>query len=187
MASWRKITVVGAAICVLLLGAALAVGKYLRVRSSAAQPGPWDSRAIAAAFTGVQVREIDASHATVLFFYNLDNKTDRDYRLVVGRNVVVMGRLRTDGSLVTNDQATLNSSAFVPAGNRTRVALSVTGPFAWPMHQDSEAESAYRQFILSQLSDLKGFVIFDQVSRYQIELPVDLSDSAQPSTAPGQK
>jgi hypothetical protein len=130
----------------------------------------------------VRVKEIDPTHAAVLLFYDLDNKTDTDYRLANGPDVVIMSRLESDGSLVSDQQVTLDSAAFVPARNRTRVAVEMSRPFDWPRQNDAVAESQFRQLVAAQISGVEGFVVFDRAARYQIELPA-VSPQLQKSSA----
>jgi len=106
----------------------------------------------------------------VIFFYDLDNLTDSDYRLASGPTVVIMSRLQPGGSLSSDQQISLDSAAFVPAKNRTRIALEINHAFAWPAQRDAAAERQLRQFVAEQVAGLKGFVLFDQATRYQIEL-----------------
>jgi hypothetical protein len=130
----------------------------------------WDSRAIDSTFAGVRVREVDPAHAAVVFSYDLDNRTGTDYRLSTGPNVVIMSRLEPNGSLSSDQQVSLDSPAFVPAGNRTRIGLEMSHSFDWPTQRDAAAERRIRQFVADQVADLQGFVLFDQATRYQIEL-----------------
>jgi hypothetical protein len=49
--------------------------------------------------------------------------------------------------------------------------LDVVRPFQWPIQQDGLADAKFRQLVAGQVSDLEGFVLFDQSTRYQINLP----------------
>ncbi len=147
------------------------VGRLPRSQSLAKPANPWNSRAIESALAGVRVREIDPSKSEVVFVYDLDNKTDNDYQLAKGPTVVIMSRLKSSGSLTSEKQVTLISSAFVPARNRTRIELGVTRAFDWPARMDAASEMRIRQLVAGEIADLTGFVLFDQGTRYQIELP----------------
>ena len=55
--------------------------EHVAQRSQASPaPSPWNSGAIQSTFAGAQVQETDATHATLEFFYDLENNTDADYR-----------------------------------------------------------------------------------------------------------
>jgi hypothetical protein len=168
MARWIKAGLVGLAAGALALILALVISP--RTRFFGRRSDAWDSRAIESTFAGVRVREIDPTHASVVFFYDLDNKTDSDYRLATGPNVVIMSRLRADGSLSSDQPVALDSAAFVPAKNRTRIAVEVRYPFDWPPQRDASADRQIRQLVADQVVGLNGFVLFDQSTRYQIEL-----------------
>jgi len=132
-----------------------------------------------ATLAGIQVKEVDAAHATIVFSYDVDNKTDSDYSVASGPNVVIMSRLRSSGSLVANEQARLSSTAFVPARNRARIALALTQPFPWPAQRDAAADEAIRQLVTGEMAPLSAFVLFDEAKRYQIELPAAPAGAAQ--------
>jgi len=132
---------------------------------------PWDSGAVAGKLAGIRVREIDAATAGVVFSYDLDNTTDMDCRIEKGPGVVIMSRLKSDHSLSSEQQLSLNSSIFAPAKNRTRISLEATRPFLWPSQTDASADAKFRGLVAEEVSDLEGFVLFDQSTHYQIELP----------------
>jgi hypothetical protein len=113
----------------------------------------------------------------------LDNHTNTDYTLTKGPNVVVMSRLDAGGSLSSDDPAAIESSAFLPAGNRARVALQIVQPFSWPSQKDAAAERSFRDLVAARVAGLRGFVLFDQAARYQIELPAELPELQQSSVA----
>jgi hypothetical protein len=173
----RKTFIIGILACALLFLAAAYAWKAPQSNQAAAGQKPWNSRAIGSAFTGVQVREVDATHAAVDFLYDLDNRTNSDFRLAPGPSNVIMRRLKADGSLSSDKDAHLAAAAFVPTNNRTRVAVEVTDAFDWPAKEDAAANQAFRSLVAREASGLEGFVIFDQISRYEIELPIDLATS----------
>jgi hypothetical protein len=167
MKSMRKIGVLFGYTACCIIALALAAG----TSSFANADGPWNSHAIQGTFAGVRVIEIDPSRSEVVFLYDLDNKTDGDFQLTKGPTVVIMSRLKSSGSLSSEKQVSLNSSAFIPARNRTRIEVSITLPFSWPVQMDNISKMRIRQLVASETADLGGFVLFDQGSRYQIELP----------------
>jgi hypothetical protein len=184
MALWKKLGLIVLAICVLAL--VLVLMKFPRARFFAGHAGGWNSQAIESTLAGVRVREVDPAHAAVVFLYDLDNKTDTDYRLASGPNVVIMSRLQPSGSLSSDQQVSLDSAAFVPAKNRTRISLEVNHPFEWPTQRDAAAERQLRQFVADEVSGLQGFVLFDQATRYQIELATTSPESQRAPVSTGQ-
>lgn len=140
------------------------------------QPSPWNSSAIQSTFAGAQVQEADATRATVLFFFDLDNNTDTDYRFAKGAGTVVMTRLKSNGSLSSEQPIELNSSVFLPARNRTRIAVQATHPFNWPSGLPGGTigpvnQLKFRQLVADEVANLSGFVMFDTATHFQIELP----------------
>jgi hypothetical protein len=186
MAQWKKLGLIAASTCALLILLVTIFWRSPRAASSGTQVNPWNSAAIQSTLTGVRVREVDPTHAAVVFLYDLENQTETDYELAGGPNVVIMSRLEPSGSLSSDRQASLESAAFVPAGNRTRIALEMSHPFNWPTERDATSERAIRQFVADEVTGLDGFVLFDQTTRYRIELPTASPQLQQSSMATGQ-
>lgn len=171
MTPWKKLGVILICAAGFVPAIALLSGRPSEAQSAAKSAVPWNEHAIESSFAGLRVREIDASNSAVVFLYDLDNKTDSDYQLAKGPSIVVMSRLKSSGSLSSEKPVSLISSAFVPAKNRTRIELEIKQPFPWPGRKDTKSEIKFRQLVAGQIMDLGGFVLFDETSRYQIDLP----------------
>jgi hypothetical protein len=184
MARWKRLGLIALASCGLAL--ILVLVKFQGARLFAGRANGWNSRAIESTLAGVRVREVDSTHADVVFLYDLENRTDSDYRLSSGPNVVIMSRLQPSGSLSSDQQVSLDSAAFVPAKNRTRISLRVNHPFDWPAQRDTAAERQLRQFVADEVAGLQGFVLFDQATRYQIELATTSPESPKTPVSTGQ-
>lgn len=176
----RKNAIGWVALGVVVIAAIIIAARYSRLSAPAARADNWNSSAIHGTLAGVRVREVDPTHAAVQFSYDLENRTDSDYRLTGGPNVVIMSRLQPSGSLSGDQPMTLDTNAFVPARNRTRISIEMTRAFAWPAQRDAAAERQIRQFVADEVSGLEGFVLFDQSTRYEIDLP-----AASPETQNG--
>ena len=167
-----------------VLGAAVAVLTKSRRSEARRDPRGWNTHAIESTLNGIQVREIDHAHAAVILVYDLDNRTNSDYTLEKGPSVAVMSRLKPSGVLSADPQVSVDSSTFLPAGNRTRIALEIDTPFNWPPRRDRAADHSFRQLVAAELEGVNGFVLFDQTKRYQIELPTVLPfDRVGPASA----
>lgn len=172
MSGWKQLGPMALIVCeILLLLIIVILARFGMLKSSPSPAGSWNAGAVEATCAGIRVRELDPSHASVAFLYDLDNKTDADYDLVKGPDVLIMDRMESDASLRADDRANLEASAFIPARNRTRIALDITHPFAWPTKRDPAADQAFNQLVAGDLNNLRGFVLFDQNVRYQVELP----------------
>jgi hypothetical protein len=185
MGPWKKLGWAGLTVCALAL-LIFIVARFSRLRSSSPPADAWNSGAIQSTLAGVRVREVDSTHAAVVFLYDLDNRTNIDYRLSSGPDVVVMSRLQPTGSLSSDEPINLDSAAFVPARNRTRVELELSHAFNWPAQRNAEAERQVRQFVADQVAGVKGFVLFDQATRYQIELAATSPAFQQTPASTGQ-
>ncbi len=164
-------TAIGFGLVILLASLGLAGGLITKARAAKPPAGVWNPDAISGSFGGIRVQEADASDASVLFLFDLDNKTAADYNLMGDASLIVMGRLKSTGSLSPEHQYRLASAVFLPAGNRTRMTLETTQPFHWPAQMDAASEAQFRDMVDHSVADLAGFVLFDPNTHYQIELP----------------
>jgi hypothetical protein len=166
----RRNIVIGVSAAVCVAAIVVIAMQYRRAATSGSSTSLWNESAIKGTLAAVRVRELDPTHAAVIFFYDLENRTDNDYRLASGPNVVIMSRLQSNGILSGDQQINLDAAAFVPAKNRTRIALEITHAFDWPAQRDGAGERQLRQFVADEVSGLASFVLFDQSTHYQIEL-----------------
>jgi len=132
---------------------------------------PWNSTAITASFLGAQLREIDSENATLFLAYELQNRTDSDYRLADGPATFFMSRLKENGSLSSQEQVRLSFPTFLPARQRARIALEIPRPFGWPGENDPLFQEKLKTFVNQRIVDVEAFVMFDQTDRFQIEFP----------------
>lgn len=167
----RQKAAIGVGIVILVAAIGLAGGSIAKSRASKPPAGVWNAGAIGGSFAGIRVQEADPSDASVLFLFDLDNKSGADYNLTGDSSLIVMGRLKSTGSLSPERQYRLASTVFLPAGNRTRMTLETTFPFHWPSQMDAAAEAQFRLMVNHSITDLAGFVLFDPASHYEIELP----------------
>jgi hypothetical protein len=181
---WKKAGVAILIACAFLLLLMVVAERPARNSSAPQQTPPWNSQAIEGTPAGVRVQEIDPTHAAVIFLYDLDNKTDTDYRLAKGPSIVVMSRLKPGGALSADEQIALDSAAFVPARNRTRIALKVSHPFNWPAQKGAYAEQALDQLVNGDVAGVAGFVLFDQANRYEIDFPAAWPEIRASSSTP---
>jgi len=172
MAQWKKLGLIGLLFCVALMVLLAAVARPPRPAPTDAQANPWNSAAIAGTLENVRVQEVDPTHAALLLSYDLENRTNTDYRMASGPGLTIMSRIERDGALTSDREPIVAAAAFVPAKSRVRISLEMDHTFNWPWLKDPVAEGALRQFVADQVAGVGGFVLFDQAARYQIELPV---------------
>src|SRR5215469_17021809 len=157
-------------LCFLLSLATTAI-ILLYFRPAARAPRPWNSTAITASYVGAQLRQLDSGNSALFLAYEVQNHTDTDYQLADGPSALVMSRLRTDGSLSSQQPVRLSYPTFLPARQRARVALEVPAPFNWPGENDPAFQDKLRNFVNQKLSEVQAFVLFDQPDRFDIEFP----------------
>jgi putative methionine-R-sulfoxide reductase with GAF domain len=131
---------------------------------------PSESEAITATYVGIKVKEIDKAHATLFFSYDLENNTDIDYHLADIPGVFIVAR-GTDGSLNQVEALRVSYPTFVPAKQRVRIAIEDARSFAWPRESDPGSDDKLKNFVRERLENIAGFVLFDEVDHFQVELP----------------
>lgn len=144
---------------------------FILKRSPRAEHATWNQGTISAGYVGSQLREIDKTRASLVISYDLDNNTDSDYRLADGPNVVILSRLKSDGSYSQDQSIRLSFPVFLPARQHARLAVEITQPFNWPSDADSGALDKLRSFVRQRLQNVGEFVLFDEANHLQLELP----------------
>ena len=132
---------------------------------------PWNSGRVTAAYVGSQLKEIDKGHSTLLISYDLENTSGSDYRLTEGPGVVLLSRLKADGSLSQEQALKLSYPVFLPSEQHARLAVEITQPFAWPSREDPAYLEKLREFVKRSLGGVSEFVVFDQATHTQLPLP----------------
>jgi len=144
----------------------------------------WNQGTISAGYIASQLKEMDKTHSSLIISYDLDNNTDSDYRLVDGPGVVILSRLKSDGSYSQEEPIRLAYPVFLPARQHARLAIEITQPFAWPAEGDSGYLDKIRNFVKQRLENVGEFVLFDETNHWQLELPSgweQLQDTSQAS------
>src|SRR5260370_17107479 len=114
---------------------------------------------------------MDRALAGLFLSYDLENNTDRDYRLADSAGTVIMSRLKSGHSLSQEEPTRLSYPAFLPANQRVRVAIEISYPFVWPDPGDPALENKLKDFVKQRLAKVEEFVLFDEVNRCQVQLP----------------
>ncbi|MFZ0523850.1 MAG: hypothetical protein WAL95_22685 [Candidatus Acidiferrales bacterium] len=153
-----------------------------------AQTSAWNSASVRGTFAGLQVHEVDPTHVQLVFYYDLNNDSDADYQLTKGPGTVVMTRLKSNGSLSSDDAVELDHSVFLPAKNHTRISLQSTQTFSWPSGLQAGQmtpvnQDKFRTLVAQQVGSFSGFALFDQATHIQIELPCGWQELQTPAAA----
>lgn len=170
--SWKDALLVIGSAGAALLGISLVTGNGTLFRHSSHQPpAARNQGTICAGYIGSQLREIDKTRASLVISYDLENNTDSDYRLSDGPNVVILSRLKSDGSYSQDQPVRLSYPVFLPSRQHARLAVEITQPFNWPSYADSGSIEKLRNFVKQRLQNVAEFVLFDEASHRQLELP----------------
>lgn len=164
-----------------VLTAAVCLGLFVWYKSRPAKPKPWNRSAIAAQFYRVSTGS--EGDSKLEFEYILENETDRDYHLQSYETPRIAGKVHDTNSLVgfdDQDEFSLKLPIFVPAHQKTRISLTLPSyGFSSPVHlSNSSSDDERRKYyaavaahVTQRMSNLDGFVVFDESLRYQIDLP----------------
>ena len=170
--SWKDVLWVVGSAGAALLGISLVTGNStLFKRPPRVEPPAWNQGTINAGYIGSQLREIDKTRASLVISYDLENNTDSDYRLADGPSVVILSRLKSDGSYSQDQPIRLSYPVFLPARQHARLAVEITQPFNWPSDTDSGSIEKLRSFVKQRLQNVGEFVLFDEANHRQLELP----------------
>jgi hypothetical protein len=162
-------TLSGAALVIILFLVGLDLNST-RARSSQG----WKLTAIKASYVHSQLKELDPAHAVLLLTYDLENNTDLDYRLSehgASGDVIIMSRLKSDGSLSQEDPMRLAHPVYLPARQRVRISIEILHSLQWPAPGDAALDDKLKELVKQRLSNVASFVLFDEADRCQVELP----------------
>ena len=162
----NRIFVLGVIFAVVSVAAAWSINESVGRRTAA-----WDSDAITATYMGAQLRETSSADAALFLAYELQNNTNKDYHLSDGPGYVVMSRVKPDDSLSSQEPVQLSYATFLPAHQRATLALEIQRPFRWPADNDPLLSKELAEFVTQKLSNVDGFVLFDQADRCEIDFP----------------
>ena len=121
--------------------------------------GTWNSDALRAT-----LERVVPAHNDAYFIYVLENRTDADYRIGSESEVQLVGRSKSTGDLVAKAGAHLSGEfpLRVPARRKVHFAL------VWTANQDLDPAGIDN---FARSLNLRSFVLFDKIRRYQIEFP----------------
>jgi hypothetical protein len=139
-------------------------------------PKPWNKNAITAEYDSVRP---DGKDDHLKFWYTLQNNTNEDYRLQNKAGVSITGALIKTHSFsqFSDDYEWTDFPIFVPAHSRVRIGIEI--PYTYNLsekenanHEERRAYSAQvAKYVTDKLSNLGGFVLFDDSHRYEIDFP----------------
>lgn len=188
----RKILIAGSAGAGAILMAALvlAVVLWKRSRPKPPPPRPWNTTALIGqeppGFRLVSIGE----KKLISFSFLVENTTSDDYEFRPLR-VKLMVKYK-DGSLqgpISAPRGTLSYSAFIPAKQRGHITIWLSAREA-PEKSARESEQDYherlRGYLQKHFKNVSGFVLYDEMDHYQLNLPRWRSEPRQ-EPAPAEK
>jgi hypothetical protein len=185
MGTWKKILLwavgIGAGFAIT---AALIVGGFMWWSNRPPKPKPWNQNAITAKFDTLDVQGQD-NH--VYFSYTLENHTDSDFTLTDNSGVHLGASLKRGNSISFSNDDYLSTTypIYIPAKHNVRVVLNIKYPYNAPISQyatddeKSDWKTKLAGTIVKEMTNLDGFVLMDDASRYQINFPNGWADRAK--------
>jgi hypothetical protein len=131
----------------------------------------WKQESISAAYVGSQLKQVDKTHSSLIISYDVENDGSSDYNLTESPSLLILTRLKSDGSLSREQPARLSYPVFLPPGQHARLAVEITEPFVWPAQEDPAYLDKLREFVKRRLENVAEFLVFDQADRSQLQLP----------------
>ena len=166
----------------LALGFTVVIAGYIWYESRPRPPKLWNTTAITATFDRI---DTEGQNNTLLFAYTLENNTLFDYKVTGQSSVIMTAKLNRQRSLSLdrNDHfITVDYPIFIPSGQRTQFLIHLGYPYRYEgirerpiANASSEERKKYREavaaFVNEQMGNVDGFVLFDEINRYQITFP----------------
>jgi len=151
----------------------LIVGSWIWYSGRPEPSTPWNTTAIVAKeppdFSVIE----DGKKA--VFVYRVENTTDADYQLDSGAQIRLMFRNKM-GILIGEPypaEKALELPIFMPAKQRAMVAFTFPSS-GIPQRESSESDAQFHERLRAYCKESlegRGFVLFDDLHRYQINLP----------------
>lgn len=151
------------------LGAVLAAvaGLGMWYSSRPKPPKPWNKSAIRASFVDFG-GSLQDNALSVTFTYSIENTTDYDYQLPTSQKIMALQR---NNVLNEIGQDWKPIELFVPAHHKVQLKFGVPIGGATDSIKAKEDHKWLLKQLLSYLKDTAGFVVFDEINRYEIKLP----------------
>jgi len=156
---------------------AIIFGIFFWYQNKPKPPKPWNKDTITATYDSV---DTEGEKNYFVFYYTLQNNTDFDYNFSDLTNITVMAKLKKQNSLSGQKKDEFLKPDYpilIPAKQRIRFALHLGYPYDKTLKKDASKEERekYRKdmeaYANKEFSNLDGFVLFDELNRYQIEFP----------------
>jgi hypothetical protein len=136
-------------------------------------PKPWNSSAIKAEFDYV---DTEGEKNDIVVNYTLENTTEFDYRASQSDNIRMHARLSREKSLSPfSELSRIDYPIVVPAKKRVRFRVYLGYPYPLkepddgPPGSGKESRAAVSKYIVEKLNNLDGFVLLDDVNRFEID------------------
>jgi hypothetical protein len=131
---------------------------------------PWDTSSVKATATDIYTQEGDKFVA--MFRYKLSNMTNKDYLMPAAGMRSVMLNLPSGKGYSANEPITIDDAVFIPAHHSVNITVRLSYDYddSYPFSQRENLSKA-TTFFGKRLKEQDGFVVFDKVNHYKIELP----------------
>ena len=179
MENWKKILLRTAGFGIgFAVTAAIILGTFIWWESRPPKPKPWDQSSITATYDNLGT---EGEKNSFWLAYTVENHTNDDYRIESDSNQVHLAAIlkRTNNSLSFADdkEITIDYPVFIPAKRSVRLRVHFYMPYS--EHEDYNAPDDVRHdwetkaaiFLTKEAGNVNGFVLMDEASRYQINLP----------------
>jgi hypothetical protein len=156
--------------------AALILGIIVWCSSRPVKPKPWDTKSITAVFGNLST---EGTNHTVIYNYTLINNTDSDYSLQDDSTSHIGFKRMQTNALDFSDKDFIKPDfpIYIPAKSRVSIALHMPLPYESDVDLNSPTAVQHdyytklSHFVSDTISNVDGFVLMDDSSRYEIIFP----------------
>jgi hypothetical protein len=171
--SWKQLFIKAAGFGVgfaLMLVALAGAGLWYSNRPK--PPKPWNRTAVTASYQHVRSLEETAHYE---FWYVLDNHTDEDFRISDPLEIEAEAQIDSNVLSMCSDCVKLRYPIFIPAQRSLQIPVEFTYvyPNAKVPKNAEERKQEIREiedYLRTEMPRLTGFVLFDRLHRYEIDL-----------------
>jgi hypothetical protein len=177
MENWKRLTTkavrIGAGLALLAM---LTIGAAVWWSKNAVNQKPWNADAITASFYAVTTQ---GDGNDLVFVYTMQNNTDADYRVADGGAIHLASRLMENDSLSFDTSRLIVAEYPIHISAHSRMRFLLHSNYRYPTKEDVKASEDIRhdwetticKYVSDEFKNLNGFVLMDDNSRYQVNLP----------------
>ena len=178
MLNWKRTVLVSLFVGIGFgIGISLVVAGFFWHQSRPKPPRSWNKNIITASYRCV---DTEGDSGLIVFYYILQNNSEYDYKLSKSDNVELF--VKANDGLISESTAEKEITKaslpiWIPAKQRLQFGIHSGIPYTksishdLPIEEIKKGRKELEAFLNRNFQRIAGFSLFDQDSRYQIDLP----------------